>query len=208
MWQRHKTQWTQKFFIYNVILGAVLLFVAFALNQYANSYVVAHASNKVTDILLDNLPTIDVHVIFSEGAALFMFIVVLLLLWDPKYIPFVIKCTATFILVRSFFMILTHIGIPPNAISIDPNDFVASFSSGNDLFFSGHTGYPLLLALIYWKNKAWRVFFLICSLIGGVIVILGHLHYSIDVFSALFITFGIYYFCQKLFHKDYQLTTV
>jgi hypothetical protein len=38
----------------------------------------------------------------------------------------------------------------------------------------------------------------------GVIVLLSHLHYSIDVFAAFFITYSIYHIALKLFDRDYE----
>ena len=77
--------------------------------------------------------------------------------------------------------------------------------NGNDLFFSGHTGLPFLLALIFWENKKLRFLFLGFSVLFAVVVLLGHLHYSIDVFAAYFITYTIFHICKFLFKKDWQL---
>jgi membrane-associated phospholipid phosphatase len=78
-----------------------------------------------------------------------------------------------------------------------------TLSSGNDLFFSGHAGYPFLLALIFWQYKRFRYLFLFCSIGGAVAVIFGHLHYSIDVFSAYFITFGVFEMAKRFFRKEF-----
>lgn len=206
MWQKHKFYWLQKSFVYSVLTGVIFLIAAIFVNQYANSYTAIHASNYVTDIFLDNLPVVDVHLIFSEGAIIFLLILAAVLFYEPKYIPFTLKSIAVFILVRSFSMILTHLAPPFNEIYIDPADYIARLSSGNDLFFSGHTGLPFLLAFIFWNQKRWRYFFFFSSAVGGLAVILGHLHYSIDVFSALFISFGIFHICRNLFPKDFRLT--
>lgn len=206
MWQDHKFYWLQKFFVYNVLLGVILLIIAFFANHYANSYTTAHASNQVTDILLDNLPVVNVNLIFSEGAALFLIILAAILFRKPNYLPFTLKSVAVFVLIRSFFMVLTHLAPPLGEIYLDPTDYIARFSSGNDLFFSGHTGLPFLLAFIFWRQKRLRYFFFFSAAVGGLSVLLGHLHYSIDVFSALFISFGIFHICKKLFAKDFKLT--
>jgi hypothetical protein len=42
-------------------------------------------------------------------------------------------------------------------------------------------------------------------LVFGVVVLLGHLHYSIDVLSAFFISYGIYRIAEIIFHKDKML---
>ena len=205
MWQKHKIFWQQKSFVYNTLIGVGLLVVAFFANQYANSFTLTHTGSAVKDILLDNLPVVDVHLIFSEGAVLFILILAAILLYEPKYIPFALKSIAVFILVRSFFLILTHLGPPAHEIYIDPTDLISRISSGNDLFFSSHTGLPFLMAFIFWEQKPARYFCFVCSAIGGIAVLLGHLHYSIDVFSALFISFGIFHICKNFFPKDYKL---
>jgi len=46
---------------------------------------------------------------------------------------------------------------------------------------------------------------LAASLIFGAAVLFGHLHYSIDVFAAFFITYAIFHIAQKFFPKDYKL---
>ena len=40
------------------------------------------------------------------------------------------------------------------------------------------------MALTFWNNKFLRRFFLFASIVAGFSVLLGHLHYSIDVFAA------------------------
>ena len=99
-------------------------------------------------------------------------------------------------------MIMTHLAPPAAQIYIDPTDYIQQLSHGDDLFFSGHTGFPFLLAIIFWHKKYLRWLFLACTLIGGTAVILGHLHYSIDVFSVLFISFGVFHIAKYLFPQD------
>ena len=206
MWQKHKTFWLQKSFATSVIVGLVLLVGSFFANHYINAYTMAHVSNNVTDTILDQIPVVDVHLIFSEGAILFILILSGILLYEPKYLPFALKSIAVFILIRSLFLMLTHIAPPAEHIFINPTDYISRLDSPDDLFFSGHTGLPFLFAFIFWNQKPQRYFFLISSAIGGAAVLLGHLHYSIDVFSALFIAFGIFHISKNLFRKDYALT--
>ena len=62
-----------------------------------------------------------------------------------------------------------------------------------------------LTHLVFWEIKRLRIFFLLASIFFGAVVLLGQLHYSIDVFSAFFISYCIYLIALKLFKKDYEL---
>ncbi len=187
------------------IVQALLLFVAsLAINYVAGVYASSHAGAAVQDIILDHLPTFDVDGIFVYGIAAFFVFVAALLFWAPRAAPFVIKSISLFIVIRAFFVCLTHIGPLSEAVAISANSIANLFTFTGDLFFSAHTGLPFLLALIFWKQKVLRIIFLSFSLVLGVVVLLGHLHYSIDVFSAFFITYGIYHIGQYIFKKDFQ----
>jgi membrane-associated phospholipid phosphatase len=62
------------------------------------------------------------------------------------------------------------------------------------------------MALAFWKNKYLRGIFLAASIIFGVSALLGHYHYSIDVFAAFSITYSVFQIARWLFAKDYNLS--
>ena len=203
--QKHKFNWSQKAFAVSAVFSIILLLASLLVNYFANVYVSKSANGYVADIILDNIPVINVGFIFFEGFALFWIGVILLLLWEPKNIPFAVKSIALFILIRSIFITLTHLGLPPIHSYMAPDSSFRYISSGNDMFFSSHTGLPFLMALIFWKNKKLRMIFISASLIFAASVLLGHLHYSIDVFAAFFITYSIFCIAKKIFKKDSEL---
>ena len=145
-----------------------------------------------------------------QGILVFVAFVALLLIIEPKRIPFALKSIALWVVVRSIFISLTHIAPYPEHAIVLSSNLINKFTFGADLFFSGHTGLPFLIALLFWNHKALRYTFIATSLIFGTAVLLGHLHYSIDVFAAFFITDGVYRIAEKFFAKDYQtfLTTL
>jgi len=202
--KRHKGLWIEREFILGVLAGLLLFAASILATYYANIYTTANASNAVTDIILDNIPVVNVNFVFSEGAVIFVAVVTLIGLYGPRRIPFILKSIALFSIVRAGFMILTHIGPPVAHSYLDTQDFIYKISSGGDLFFSAHTGLPFMLAFVFWDEKYLRYLFFVFTFIGGTSVLLGHLHYSIDVFSALFIAFGIYHMAKHLFEKDYE----
>ena len=201
----HRSCWSDRQFVSSIIIGILFFAVSLFVNHAAGIYATHKAGNNVEDLLLDRLPVVNVDFMFNQGAiALWIFTLGLLVI-EPRRIPFLLKATALFIIIRSGFVTLTHLGPSPERAIINPNDFVEKFTYGGDLFFSGHTGLPFLVALIFWRHKILRIIFLAASVVFGVSVLLGHLHYSIDVFAAFFITYGIFEVAKRFFAKDYHL---
>ncbi|MFA6048176.1 MAG: phosphatase PAP2-related protein [Parcubacteria group bacterium] len=203
--EKHKLHWSKKSFTWSTALGFTLLALSLFVNYFANIYTTSRASNAVTDIILDNIPVYNVNFIFLDGFAIFWAFVIFLMVLYPQKMPFTVKSIAAFILIRSIFISLTHLGIPPNHSFLEQSDALHYTTSGNDMFFSSHTGLPFLMSLVFWNNKKLRYIFIGVSLFFGVSVLLGHLHYSIDVFAAFFITYGIFHISRELFRKDYEL---
>lgn len=200
---RHKDVWRDKFFTVSTAIGALFLIASFFINYGAVIYSSKSIGNATTDLLLEILPVVNTDLIFSEGALIFVIFLAILLMIQPKTIPFTLKSISLFVLIRSISVTLTHLGPIPEQIPTDLSNF-GYFSAGADLFFSGHTGLPFLMALLFWKDKPLRRIFIFSSIIAAIAVILGHLHYTIDVFSAYFITYGIFKIAQKAFPNDHR----
>lgn len=191
-----------------VVIGFLLLATALLFNGGANAYTAKVPGGFVTtgDIILDHLPVVDVDSTFFWGIAVFIIFVVILGLKRPARAPFMLESAALFIAIRSGFVILTHVSAPVDRSAVLMENFFQRLiaGSGNDLFFSGHTGFPFLFMLMFWNDKRLRFLFLAMSLFYGFVVLIGHLHYSIDVFSAFFITYGIHHIARYLFREDYE----
>ena len=187
-------------------LRATALFAASVIvNFYAGTYATERASNAVTDIILSNTPVFNVDEIFLYGTTALILSISLLLLLHPHKIPFALESLGTFILIRSVFISLTHIGPFPEHAALDLGTFTRKFLFGGDLFFSGHTGIPFMMSLIFWRDRWLRIIFLAWSILFALIVLLGHYHYTIDVLSAYFITYSIYHIALWLFPEDHRL---
>lgn len=205
IFRSHKYLWSQKDFFLSFVLGLVFLAGSLILNHFASIYVDKNAGAYIQDILLDNLPVINVDWIINDGVIVFGLFIIGYVIINPKKAPFFLKSAALFIFIRSIFITLTHLGPAPSQTYLDPDDLLIKLNVGRDMFFSGHTGLPYLMALMFWKNKLARYISLSAALVFGSAVLLGHLHYSIDVFAAFFITYTIFHIAQRLFPKDYKL---
>ena len=212
---RYTSSFSRRSFVISFILAFVMLTAGFIIGSYAVGYATESASNPVTDLILSNFQVVDVDGIFVNGAMLMVLFMAVVCIIDPRRVPFVIKTIAVFVVIRSLFIILTHIGAFPTQSTINPSTqnliedvigikLYASFFLGNDSFFSGHTGLPFLMAFLYWDKKWIRNIFIALSVMFGIVVLIGHLHYTIDVLSAFFISYGIYRMSRHLFPTDMQ----
>ncbi len=202
-----KKHWTNRAFLMSVGISCLLLLVSLVVNYFAGLYALERSSNSVTDLILSNTRVYDIDGLFIWGPVVFWAIVGVLLLLRPQRIPFTLRSIALFILIRAIFITLTHIGPFPDKMIVENTGLINKFTFGGDLFFSGHTGLPFLLALIFWEHKWLRVFFILSALFFGAVVLLGHLHYSIDVLAAFFITYSIFHIAEVFFKKDQEMFT-
>ena len=196
-------------FLASVGAGLLLLVASIGAVFYSTNYAGISASNSVTDIVLSNTRVYEVDGLFIYGALALVAFISLLIVLRPAYLPFTLKGIALFYFVRSISVSLTHISPFPERVVLDASPYFVSsqffrvFFTGDDLFFSGHVGLPFLLALIFWDNRGLRYLFLALSVMFAVVVLLGHLHYSIDVFAAYFITYAVYVLARRLFNSDF-----
>jgi PAP2 superfamily C-terminal len=210
IFNRHRNFWTRA---HRISLLKILILFAMALlfQHFADLYVGHVTGVAVGDLILSHIPTFDIDFFVVQGVLILTVIILGLLVWKPRYLLFTGIAISVFILTRSFFISLTHLGVDPHEIVLDTHTFGFGiynllYNSKSDFFFSGHTGVPFLMGLIFWEEKRWRWTFFIISTIFGACVLLGHIHYSIDVFAAPFMTYGIFTIAQKLFPYAYSLT--
>lgn len=191
-------------------LASMILFASSIYANYmASAYAAVAASNSVTDLILDHVPVFDVDGYFVYGAVALIVFLFFLLVARPRRVAFTLYSLALFFFIRAAFITLTHIGPYPVHTAIEFTSsfgiFLSKIFFGDDLFFSGHTGAPFLMALVYWRETWLRYAFLAWSIFLALVVLLGHIHYSIDVASAYFITFTIYHIVMWLFPKEHSL---
>lgn len=204
----HRGFWSHQNKI-SLYLGILLLILSLVVQIGAGRYSSRSAisANFVGDLFLDNLPIINLDFVIVFCALIFWVAAFVFLAFKPRHLLFGLKAIALFVIFRAFFVSLTHIGIYPKQITIGTDDvgytLYKLFTFQGNYFFSGHTGFPFLMALIFWRDKFWKRLFILAAFFFAASVLLAHVHYSIDVFAAPFITYGIFKITQRFFPRDY-----
>jgi membrane-associated phospholipid phosphatase len=191
----------------SLALGVVVIFAALIVSMLVSAYKDATFYEPVGDLLLEQLPTMNLEFLFTWGFyAIIGLICAYPLFRKPELAPFTLKTFGILLLVRSAFIMLTNIGPPEGFFYADQIlkggaiESTRIFRFANDLFFSGHTATPFLAFLLFRKSK-FKWVMLAGSLLMGATVLLMKVHYSIDVFAAFFITYGVYALSDKIFNN-------
>ena len=146
--KKYKEYFSDKNFLFSFFLSILCLVASLIVNFYAAQYATVSASSPVTDIILSNTRVYDVGWFFVFGGMGLLFFIIFICLIQPRRIPFILKSVALFTIIRSIFIMLTHIGPFPTQVVFDRTtmhyakeiigrNMFNAFFSGNDLFFSG-----------------------------------------------------------------------
>jgi hypothetical protein len=103
-------------------------------------------------------------------------------------------------LARLLTITLIPLDPPPGLIGLaDPlsNAFYGSKFVTKDLFFSGHTS-TLFIMFLCLTGRTDRILALIATVLVGILLLVQHVHYTLDVLCAPPLTWGIYRLVKKV----------
>jgi len=154
------------------------------------------------DFVLERLPASDV----SIPTFIIIWSVVLLVFYRIYQNPsiflvvaygFILMCIA-----RVLTISLLPLNPPPGLITLkDPIANIAYGGKGifitKDLFYSGHTGNMFLFFLCL-QAKWDKIIALSASFMVGILVLIQHIHYSVDVIAAFIFTYFLYLGAKKV----------
>ncbi|MFD2569335.1 phosphatase PAP2-related protein [Spirosoma soli] len=190
-----KAAWQSPIFRWKFILGLLGTLALLLTFPWFFQTIERHKGPVLNDWVLNQLPPQDV----SLGIFLIIWATALLLIFRARRSPAVFMMfTYGYIIVslsRMLSINLVPLDPPVGLIPlIDPisNAFYGKTYITKDLFYSGHTSsiFLMFLCLRRWWD---RLFALVGSLIVGSLLLVQHVHYTVDVLGAFVFTYPLYW---------------
>ena len=201
-----KQAWSDKRFRITTIIASIALLCLLASFPLFFAFIEQRQGSFINDRLLLWIPPVDVSI------PTFLIIwSMTILLWircvqDPSI--FIVFLCCFILLSLSRMITITLIPLEPPAGLIPLKDPLSSIFYGGthvfihkDLFYSGHTSIQLLMFFTL-KQKRDKLLALLSSVAIGTLVLVQHVHYSIDVIAAVVFSYLIYRLGKKVAGQD------
>jgi len=194
--------WQEPRFRNKSIIALILVAIILILLPTFFAFIEKREGMVLQDFVLDAIPAKDV----SIPTFVVIWSVVLLVFYRIYQSPrlflvvaygFILMCIA-----RVLTISLLPLNPPPGLITLkDPIANIAYGGKGifitKDLFYSGHTGNMFLFFLCL-QAKWDKIIALAASFMVGILVLIQHIHYSIDVISDFIFTYFLYLGAKKV----------
>ena len=194
--------WQERRFRNKTFIALILVAIILSLLPTFFAFIEKREGMVLQDFVLDTIPAMDV----SIPTFVIIWSIVLLVLYRIYQNPHLFLVVAYGFILMCILRILTISMLPlnPPAGLIVLKDPIANIAYGGngifitkDLFYSGHTGNMFLFFLCL-ERKWDKIFALTASFLVGILVMIQHIHYSIDVIAAFIFTYFIYLGAKKL----------
>jgi PAP2 superfamily C-terminal len=192
--------WRNKLFRNKLALGILILVLLVAFLPYYFAFIEARRGIQLNDIVLNYID--------SANVSIPTFIIIWSLsLWylyksanDPALILLILWGLNVLFISRIISIYLVPLDPPKDLVElIDPitNRFYGAKFITKDLFFSGHTATLVCLSLCLRKRKD-QLIVLTGGIIVGILVLVQHVHYTIDVIAAFVFPYFIIKIARRI----------
>jgi hypothetical protein len=193
------------------LLIAIAIFVSGAL-QFPTYFrnIQKRQGTLLNDFVLNNIPAIDVSTpIFAIIYGLLIYMLFKVLQKPELFLLFAL----TFVIETVFRMTAIYLLPlnPPTNLVFLHDIFSELLIYGDsepitkDLFFSGHTS-TMVMIWLFVQGQNQKIIAGIATVSLAFLLLLQHVHYTIDVFGALFFTYLSYLIARQIVDKKWQIT--
>ena len=187
-----------------VFVSGVLQFPTYFRNIQKRS------GTDLNDFVLNNIPFVDVSTyIFAIIYGLLIYMLIRVLAKPQLFLLFAL----TFVIETVFRMTTIYFFPlnPPTNLVILHDTFAELLIYGDiepitkDLFFSGHTATMVMICLFV-EGRRDKIASIFATFALAVLLLIQHVHYTVDVFGALFFTYLSYLIAKQIVDKKWVIT--
>lgn len=197
-----KNAWHNQVFRIQTIIGSLVLVAMLAYMPHFFGMMEKRQGIVLNDLLLQQLPAIDVSVITFLIIWSINFLLIYRSVQDPSVFILGLYTLILVNLIRFATISMTPLDPPLGLVPL--RDPLSSLFYGGpkifitkDLFFSGHTSSQFMVFLCL-KNRKDKLVALVASIVVGLLVLIQHVHYTIDVAAAFLATYLAFWLAGKL----------
>jgi PAP2 superfamily C-terminal len=207
---RWRFAWSQHLFRKKIAIAFALNIPVLIFFPFFFQYIEQRNGTRVSDILLDHIHAADVSVPIFFIIWSTAFFTLIRAVYEPEI--FITFLFAFFFLSisRILTILLVPLAAPPNLIPlIDPlsNTFYGGHFITKDLFYSGHVATQFLMFLCLKKTlDKWLT--ALSTTMVAILVLVQHVHYSVDVLAAPAFAFICYKLGAKIAKKGLNFEVI
>jgi hypothetical protein len=205
---RHRPSWKSAFkapryranFFFTLLLLLGCAWIAPVLFQWIEH----RPGYALYDPLLDLLPAHNYsNIIFI----LLYFLIaagIIRLMLHPIHFLIGLQSYLAITVMRFITLLITPLEAPHTLVLLqDPfiDKLIYQQSITKDLFFSGHTGLMALFAFLFHYDSYWKWFYTAGAIIIGILLLLQHAHYTLDVIAAPFFAWIAYFLATRFYQN-------
>lgn len=175
-----------------LMVGSILINIDFLMNTYPDP---PRPPDRILDLIPQNTDFVHYGEYFSQLQIVILAVVILSSPARLRKVPHLLLLLGIMFTIRGFAITLTPLAqiTPPSEFFDESNVIAQRFYQG--MFFSGHSSSALIQAFFFWNERFRGIrltWFILPTALGQVAsMIIGHQHYTIDIFAAFFVVYFV-----------------
>ena len=185
----------KKFLIVSILFAAILLYY-----PYFFTFIQHRPGKVLNDPVLSFLPSLDMSVYIFSLIYLTVILGLFRAIQSPALFLLFLWSCLFFSLSRIITMTLVPLDPPIGLVPLADPILMTFYRHSNitkDLFYSGHTG-SVFLIYLFLKKKWEKLFALFATVTVGILLLIQHIHYTVDVLFAPFIVYFVFMAAKKI----------
>ena len=195
--------WNSHYRRYELIIGPVIMLGIIFTLPFFFAHIQKRKGAVLNDWLLASIPPHDVSVLIFALIWGMVILIVVRAINNPSIIITFVWTLIFVYIVRFFTLSVVALDPPAGLVPLADPLSSAFFRSGaitKDLFFSGHTSDMVLIYLCLQKRTD-KIIALIAAFAVACLLLVQHIHYTIDVLAAPVVVYGCYRLTRYLLDK-------